>query len=138
MIKHRLTYRCLILAIAFFMFGCATNLDKYNASGGLLYTHFSSHDYGSIVSRANVYCSTKGFNGPPQISKFSDGCLLGCPSEYHKYQFTCSSRPDLRQASPALEPEARMPMSEAKSKCKKLGFEAGSQRFGECVLKLTE
>lgn len=79
-----------LFTIALVLTGCNASMDKYSGSGGVLHDYYSSRNYGDVVRRANIYCSSIGM-GAPRISKILNGCLLICGSEYDKYNFTCES-----------------------------------------------
>lgn len=130
--------------------GCNAAMDRYSRSGGLLHDHFSTANYGDVVRRGNIYCSSISM-GAPRISKISNGCLLGCSSEYDMYNFTCEtniySQPSSYSAPPILQPQLQPPVTTIvkplsldgfKSQCKQLGFKVGTPDFGNCVLQLNE
>jgi hypothetical protein len=69
--------------------GCATSLDKYSGTGGTLHSHFISGNYDSVVSRAYQYCKDRRLE-IDSINQISSGCIVGCDTEFHKYQFSCA------------------------------------------------
>lgn len=129
--------KLLMLAISLVLFGCASNRDVYGGDGGTLYDYFASRNYGEVVRRANQYCTSRGL-GAPSVQKTREGCFF-CMTEYDEYSFTCSQAMNTNSKyESTAPPPARVSMDEAKNKCIAMGFKAGTDGLGKCVLQLTK
>jgi hypothetical protein len=83
----RITFAALITIVGI-LSGCASLHDKYSGTGGTLHSHFFYGSYDSVVSRAHQYCKGRRLE-IDSINPISSGCILGCDTEFHQYQFSC-------------------------------------------------
>ena len=91
--------------------------------------------YSDLKNRATEICSAMGgLKYEPSISL--DG-LLG----YKRYSYECNGPQPVNYA-PApvnnLPPKQGLSIDQAKQQCKDLGFKAGTEKFGNCVLELNK
>jgi hypothetical protein len=89
---------------------------------------------------ARRYCAERGMYGEPQ---------LGPPNRWVEgffYQINCTQpqppAPSLLQPAefnkPQEKPTPSASFEQIKSKCSELGFKAGTEQFGNCVLQLSK
>jgi hypothetical protein len=128
--------RVIVLLIFCSLVGCASDLDRYSANGGLLNAHFLTDTYSSVQQRANNFCENRGM-AAGAINKVSTGCLAACGSEYSKYEFSCTKTSEHNRAtSRSGDPEKNF--QQAKAECESIGFKPSTENFANCVLKLIE
>jgi hypothetical protein len=123
-----------------------TYLLRDDGFGGKIYNDSQWGSFSDVVSVAGSYCRKRGLDSLSPV-KVSDGVVK-------HYEFKCSPPP-----TPSLPPEKMPPenvqvnptggrvsdipsqkkmIEDAKGKCSELGFQAGSERHGMCVLELTK
>jgi hypothetical protein len=124
-----------VLTLIIFLTGCASDLDRYSANGGVLNAHFLAGTYTSVEQKANSYCESRGMS-VGQINKISTGCLAVCGSEFSQYEFSCvqGARRNMADRSARSDQD----LEQAKAECESIGFRPSTEAFGNCVLKLTE
>ena len=128
--------RVIVLLIFCSLVGCASDLDRYSANGGLLNVHFLADTYSSAQQRANNFCENRGM-AAGAINKVSTGCLAVCGSEYSKYEFSCiETGARNRMTNRPGDPEKNF--EQAKAECESIGFKPTTEPFANCVLKLVE
>ena len=151
--------RCPVVLIALCCSGCAvqdgvgypgmgTRVYSETADGGVIWAHFTTNNASSVNTAAANYCARKSVPVGQIIARGAEG-------EFSTYQFTCgrpqnlpnynagtvssgAGQPLASYSQPSTTPAAAKPsLEDAKVKCKDLGFKAGTERFGDCVLKLS-
>ncbi len=93
---------------------------------------------GALLSRANEICSTRGgLLDPPRYTH-------SAPIGWRFYHYRCSGVQKSIPQAPSIvgqtpnQPSSFLGIDDAKSKCIELGFKAGSESLGNCVLKLSK
>jgi hypothetical protein len=118
---------------------CAVDIEYITADGGEIGTFsFSEEDREKARQLANANCQLRGF------SMASLGARDLTRSWRGYYPFTCIPHQPIFQRDP--QPPAKnidsplpsLDLDKAKTKCVDLGFKAGTQAFGNCVLKISK
>lgn len=94
--------------------------------------------YSEVMTQARSWCQQYG--AKPILSKKLDGSLLPFSrSESNTYYFDCIK--DQPYQAPYQVPQVStnaVSIDAAKEKCTTLGFKAGTESFGKCVLQLSK
>lgn len=119
-----------------------------DGDGGKIRSHFSNHSGATVRGLATAHCNARG----KDLSIFKLDCsgglmsFSGCGEFYH-YSFRCAL------AAPPSPPGSKSSAAQGhhnprsfganeieamKKKCSELGLKVGSEKFGECVLRLTK
>ena len=116
-------------------FLCSTEVVTDYENGGLIFTHKLTGSVSEVYAVAEQYCSERQL-GRPSFGPPVDG------SETVQYNFLCNSPPQQQQQTyqptPQPKSESKTDMTSAMSKCSDLGFKKGTEKFGDCVLKLSK
>lgn len=133
-----------ILVLLCLLAAC-TSIDKGDRNGVEVWEHFTDINPGKVHNLASNHC--RNFGKEAYLDRKSDRAFLR--SEYDIYYFLCteksSSTPQRVQApvpestyAPETSTKPSLSINEASKKCKELGFETGTETFGNCVLKLSK
>lgn len=128
--------RIILVVVLCFLTGCASDLDRYSANGGLLNAHFLADTYSSVQQKANSFCENRGMTAGA-INKISTGCLAVCGSEYSTYEFSCIET-EARNRTTNRSNDSEKIFEQAKTECESIGFKPSTENFANCVLKLVE
>lgn len=127
------------------LLAACTSIDKGDRNGVEIWEHFTDINPGKVNNLARNHC--RDFGKEAYLERKSDRGFL--QSEYDIYYFRCtentSSVPQRVQApvpesnyAPATITKPSLSINEASKKCKDLGFDTGTETFGNCVLKLSK
>ena len=119
-----------------------------DGDGGKIRSHFSNHSGATVRGLAAAHCNARG----KDVSIFKLECSGGLMSssgcgEFYHYSFRCApaappSPPPLKTPVPQGTHDARSfsasELEATKKKCSELGLKAGTEKFGECVLRLSK
>lgn len=128
--KHILVSFC-----ALFLIGCATtHNERYsNRNQVFIEQHFSNTSKQEADRYATNYCAR--FGSSPVFKEFAKGCLLVCGTEYNRYIYDCVSNQKIAEN----QQQQQIKQAELDSDtCSKWGFKKGTDKFGECMLRLYE
>lgn len=123
-----------------------------DGSGGVIWSHFTDHSEEKVKLVASFYCQQKQLI-TTRLTLESIGSLFSS-SEFYKYSFRCGAPVPVapvnlgipKMLDPPLENKSQnLPkvqdvdskLDQAKSKCAALGFKAGTEKFGDCVIQLS-
>ena len=139
--NHKLPIRSLPFLFALLLIallnGCGVaELREETSDGGLILLELGdpANEY-RVLATANASCARRGLgsatiSGPtPTVLSFGNTF----------YSFTCSRRTFAPIAIPQPPiPSKGIDIGLAKEKCRDLGFKAGTEAFGTCILKLSK
>jgi hypothetical protein len=122
----------------------STHLREGGSWGGVVKDHFSDRSYSKVVRLAEEHC--RAFNKSHEMVDKENASFL--KSEYDTYRFRCVaapkssyevSAPTPRSTSDSLQNSApaKVSLDDATQKCTSLGFQPGTESFGNCVLKIS-
>ena len=152
--KNHFSMKIFFLFVPLFLISCATNgVADFRSSGinenvvleptigngykGVLVEMPPSLD-GALLTRANEICSTRG--GLLKEPLYTHSAPIGW--KFYSYSCVGFQKPKTKIEQPVIQPIPTITKStgidEAKSKCEGLGFQVGSESFGNCVLKLSK
>ena len=143
----------IFFTIPLFLIGCASNgVADYRSTGvnekvvleptigngyrGVL-VEMSASSEGALLTRAHEICSNRG--GLKEGPHYSHTVPLGW--KFYNYRCAGFQMPTVQSIQPVMQqPNFVQPasMNAAKSKCEDLGFKAGTEAFGNCVLRLSK
>jgi hypothetical protein len=131
-IKMKIT---LLSIITFILVGCATthNERHSNRNQVLIEQHFSNTSKNEADRYATNYCGKYG--ATPVLKDFSKGCMFVCGGEFNKYLYDCVSNQQIAQKNQIQQKKQSEIDSET---CSSWGFKKGTDKFGECMLRLYE
>ena len=122
----------------------STHLNEGGSYGGVVWDHFSNRSYSKVVRLAEEHC--RAFNKSHEmVDKKNAGLWDG---EYDQYRFRCVAAPKSSYEVSAPTPRAtadglqnsapaKISLEDATQKCTSLGFQPGTESFGNCVLKIS-
>lgn len=134
--------RFLILLATFMLVSC-TSIKEGSSQGGVVWEHFSDKSYSKVVRLASEHCRSFG-----KSAEIYDKKINGfIESEYDEYKFRCVDNQQKLLTNPVPQPfnpggstfvpSPRVSLDDAAQKCSSLGFKAGTEAFGNCVLKIS-
>ena len=140
--------------VGYALFGTRVQWVEKDGNGGVIASHFSNHSLEKVRFVAEEYCKQRQMS-VTTLKLYCAGGLLtfsGC-GEYLKYDFRCGSEVNTDittprdsvnfTAVPNIEnvKDSKVSASDLeyeKKKCLDLGFKTGTEKFGECVLRLSK
>ncbi len=129
-------FKIIILAIASFVLaGCGTtHNEKYsNRNQVLIEQHFTNTSKNEADRYATNYCGK--FGSTPVLRDFNKGCMFVCGGENNRYLYDCVSNQQIARNNQA---ELQKQADADSQNCSNWGFKRGTDKFGECMLRLHE
>ena len=122
----------------------STHLNEGSSYGGVVRDHFSNRSYSKVVRLAEEHC--RAFNKSHEMVDKENASFL--KSEYDTYRFRCVAAPkstyEVSSPAPRATTDglqnsapAKISLEDATQKCTSLGFQPGTENFGNCVLKIS-
>jgi len=121
---------------------CTNSVWKSNGdAGGILLNDKMSGDPRWLQGTADAYCKERGFSSS-YVDMRTRGMDYDQLFDKVSYRFSCTgSKAIVNQSQTVLDKNQKdtnnLDMDSAKKKCVDLGFKAGTEGFGKCVLKLS-
>jgi hypothetical protein len=128
----------LVVTLISVLLGCTSiRTDESSSTNVVIRDHFiTGSGYEEVLSQAKNYCQK--FGAKPVFVRKQDASFLR--SEYNNYYFDCVKNqpytPPYQPPKVVQTPPASI--DAAKEKCTTLGFKAGTESFGKCVLQLSK
>ena len=129
--------------IILLLFGCILNacsngysvfnayIEKQYPRGGEIRNHYmSSSNLSDINSLANDYCRQRGISNAKVTN-------TGAAGEFQKYSFTCQNISTKKNRN-KQHSNKKLDLKIFKQECEILGFKPDTEKFGDCVLNLSE
>ena len=115
--------------------GCATRYDEKlsNRNQVVIEQHFTNTSRSEADRLAHNYCAMHG--STPSLKDFSKGCILSCGTEFNRYLYHCVSNQQIARNNQA---ELHRQADADSQTCSSWGFKKGTDKFGECMLRLFE
>ena len=130
-----------LFILVLFLFSCASGQRSFvyeNFTDGVTFargSYIQGADSGHTTdAMASEYCSNKGYNSFRALKHFEKGI-------YYLSTYQCVNTDKTIKAKNKPSPKninKTLNLDDAKNQCKKLGFKLGTEKFGECVLQLSD
>jgi hypothetical protein len=133
--------KALIFFLTLILVGCTSIKGSESSSTNVVINDhvITGAGYSEVMSQAKGYCQQYG--AKPMLNRKLDGSMSPFGrSEYNTYYFDCvKDQPYTPTYQPSYTPPPPVTSLEgAKDKCAALGFKAGTESFGKCVLQLSK
>lgn len=121
--------------ITFILVGCGTTHNERfsNRNQVLIEQHFTNTSKYEADRYASNYCGR--FEATPVLKDYAKGCILMCGTENNRYLYDCVPNHQLAQNNQNQQKKQSENDSET---CSSWGFKKGTDKFGECMLRLHE
>jgi hypothetical protein len=115
--------------------GCATRYDEKisNRDQVVVEQHFTNTSRIEADRFAQNYCAKYGSTSV--LKDFSKGCGFRCGTEFNRYLYHCVSNQQIARNNQA---ELHRQADADSQTCSSWGFKKGTDKFGECMLRLFE